>query len=523
MAEGKDKGPASLDLQIEVSNFGPISKTKAPVRVKPLTVFMGKSNTGKSYLAILLYALFKVHSSQEGVFSKDKKRIASEYPFIKVNRFLELIRNNPGVFKDRTKLLKVLKDCLDRQQIQSLIRETHQDDLKQWIDEIHRCIAPLNQLIRDFKSDPNRLEIILKRSTSPFAHIKSTQKEIYYEVDNQWIESVTQDIYQNTIDEELLELLLDLDYESTKNYYLMGSHKMSQEINFEDIVKDLMQKLPYCIQFDSYVSFHNNRFSDVYYFPAARTGVIQSHKAIVSSIIQRATRTGLSKEEIKHPLLSGGIADFLDKLISIDPSSVSCNDEIVKELETDVLKGQIEIKPNPVGYPDFIYKKGKLEIPMLGASSMVTELSPIVLYLKYCRRLKDTLIIEEPEAHLHPEAQKSITKTLITLIKSGVNVILTTHSDILLQEISNYRMSESVPEKKRKAIMGDNLCLSENEVAVYNFKPDKKGDIVVEHIPFDSEDGFSIEDHNEVSTQQYDQTIDIYDESHQHASKKSSK
>ena len=44
-------------LQLSVSNFGPIAK--AEIDLRPLTVFVGPSNTGKSYLAMLVYTLHK--------------------------------------------------------------------------------------------------------------------------------------------------------------------------------------------------------------------------------------------------------------------------------------------------------------------------------------------------------------------------------------------------------------------------------------------------------------------------------
>ena len=53
--------PTQTDpLQLTVSNFGPIAK--AEVDLRPLTVFVGPSNTGKSYLAILIYALHRFFS-----------------------------------------------------------------------------------------------------------------------------------------------------------------------------------------------------------------------------------------------------------------------------------------------------------------------------------------------------------------------------------------------------------------------------------------------------------------------------
>ena len=51
-----------MDVYINVQNFGPIEK--AEIDLRPLTVFVGESNTGKTYLAALIYAL---HKHFEGV------------------------------------------------------------------------------------------------------------------------------------------------------------------------------------------------------------------------------------------------------------------------------------------------------------------------------------------------------------------------------------------------------------------------------------------------------------------------
>ena len=42
-------------LELTVTNFGPIAEAK--VELRPLTVFVGPSNTGKSYMAGLIYAM----------------------------------------------------------------------------------------------------------------------------------------------------------------------------------------------------------------------------------------------------------------------------------------------------------------------------------------------------------------------------------------------------------------------------------------------------------------------------------
>ena len=49
------------DLTINVKDFGPIASGKVDLR--PLSIFIGPSNTGKSYLAGLLYALHRTVGS----------------------------------------------------------------------------------------------------------------------------------------------------------------------------------------------------------------------------------------------------------------------------------------------------------------------------------------------------------------------------------------------------------------------------------------------------------------------------
>lgn len=44
-------------LELTVSNFGPIAK--ANIELRPMSVFVGPSNTGKSYTAALIYALHR--------------------------------------------------------------------------------------------------------------------------------------------------------------------------------------------------------------------------------------------------------------------------------------------------------------------------------------------------------------------------------------------------------------------------------------------------------------------------------
>ena len=54
---------SSGSLEVAVTDFGPIAR--ANIELRPLTVFVGPTNTGKSYLAMLIYAMHRAISGAE--------------------------------------------------------------------------------------------------------------------------------------------------------------------------------------------------------------------------------------------------------------------------------------------------------------------------------------------------------------------------------------------------------------------------------------------------------------------------
>lgn len=64
MSTNRDTNTAEIlqDTRVEISvrNFGPISESTIDLR--PLTVFVGPSNTGKTYFSTLIYALHGIYA-----------------------------------------------------------------------------------------------------------------------------------------------------------------------------------------------------------------------------------------------------------------------------------------------------------------------------------------------------------------------------------------------------------------------------------------------------------------------------
>ncbi len=70
------------------------------------------------------------------------------------------------------------------------------------------------------------------------------------------------------------------------------------------------------------------------------------------------------------------------------------------------------------------------------SSSSVRAMLDMAGYLKHIIQSGDLLIIDEPEMNLHPESQRKVARLFATLVNTGVNVFITTHSDYLMRELN---------------------------------------------------------------------------------------
>ena len=68
---------------------------------------------------------------------------------------------------------------------------------------------------------------------------------------------------------------------------------------------------------------------------------------------------------------------------------------------------------------------------------MLSELAPVLLALRHAISPGDQLVVDEPEAHLHPGMQRSIAQFFASLVRAGVFIVVTTHSDFFLGQLNN--------------------------------------------------------------------------------------
>ncbi len=481
--------PAQNPLELEVKNFGPINEAKIDLR--PLTVFVGPSNTGKSYLAVLIYALHQYFSDR---FSIDALSGYQPYPIDynifwndKENPFHEEILNELVEWAEQTFVDKEEssdeRSILIPESVSSLVRSAFcQFDAQGGnLDaEISRCfgLSKTKALIR--KRSQGGAKVILRKHVSedsePIVHKLTidTRKTVPTTSVPLKIPTRTNSQIHSTYRE-----LLRWKAETKSEYELIVAKNLIGAL-VASILSSLVEPL----------------YLPAFYLPADRTGIMHAHTAVTSALIRRAPMTG-QRQAPPTPMLSGVLADFLEQLINLDSHTYQGHwphrwNDLGDQIEKSVLDGTVHIQRSETGYPRFTYRPEgwKDDLPLMNASSMVSELAPVVLYLRHVVRPGNVLIVEEPESHLHPAMQVEFTRQLAVLVRAGVRVIITTHSEWILEELANIVRLSGLPKAKRKGIEGGDIALRPDEVGAWLFQPkNRPRGSVVKEIPLDDDSG----------------------------------
>jgi predicted ATPase len=112
-----------------------------------------------------------------------------------------------------------------------------------------------------------------------------------------------------------------------------------------------------------------------------------------------------------------------------------------------------------ITYRPFSKNERSEAIDVIHAGSMVKELAGLYLAIREKIVAGTQLIVEEPEAHLHPSAQKKLARILMKLATMGVVITITTHSDIILREVAHLvgryheQPKDVLPAEKVKVIL----------------------------------------------------------------------
>ena len=483
-------------LDLTVTNFGPIAEAK--IQLRPMTVFVGPSNTGKSYMATLIYALHKAFNGYSGdptskrtlpeqfwddrdtkprgrtaSFSKEDVANLSNW----FNEMMTRINSTQGGKVDSFELPKSV-DALVRPKMNDV--SSLGDELD---GEIARCfrVDQTKDLCRYPTVQDARFQVQGEmptegKNTAPFAYdVTLTTKGAEL---------------SNTIPSTaILRLGRDDLEKSLRSYWPLS----------ENWTDDEPMRVFGCFHLVFALAKGATAFmvdpidSPAYYLPADRAGVMHSHQVIVRALIAVASRPA-PRPDSPSPVLSGVLGDFLDQLVALasySPLAHQDYDALAKRLERTLLRGSVLVEgSDQINYPSLSYRPigWERDLPLMNSSSMISELTPVVLYLRYVVQPGDLLIIEEPEAHLHPEMQAAFTRILASAVQSGIRILITTHSEWILEELANLVRLSELPKERRVGIENEDIALRPDQLGAWFFEPnEEEGGSVVREISLDEE------------------------------------
>jgi len=453
-------------MNFRISNFGPI--VSGEFQLKPLTVFIGPNNSGKTYSAELIYSILQCLKGRPKVsaiywhspireFARQKIKISNELLAACQKWAKEKHEESSG----RKGVGIKIQDLPDSvvEQLGNTAKKLGikvSEDIEKSLKDYFGC-ENVNEMIRVWKSINSmsfEVEIPTERDTFISYEVrkkrkKGTCKISYGEIKNRTAARLGRDIIKRiSEDKELAESFISYAFDEV----------------WENHLKE--KGIP---------------VGAMYYLPAGRSGVLQGWQVLASVAVDIA-RERWGFEPIEIPALTGVAGDFLQLFIrgmgQAYPSEKTNRKvtKVMELLESDLLKGRTLIRRTRRSGQMLVYKTKNYEIPLSRVSSMVAELASLDIVGRQSLRKGDFIIIDEPESHLHPEGQRIIARIITRLVNAGIKVLITTHSSTIVHQFSNQITLGKVSENQLSSfgMLADDI-LKPKDVGVFLFVLSEQG------------------------------------------------
>lgn len=391
--------------------FGSLAGSE--IEYAPLTVICGKNNTGKSYLAYLIWTYFNFESQ---IFGPRRGTLKA-----------------PPWFRD---LASELDEVPVGQSVKVSAAKV-QAHVNRWIGSRKNAIARRLLNLDKAKIGSFRLamgqDVYLSRSSFTPDGFESDQFEF-----SKWAISFSEEVRPHSERRGWMAASLGEDHDELDPLYL-------------EVIGHML--------------LGRSSVQGAAYVPASRSGLILSLRYIAETLFSRLAEPS---EEIPTRFTAPMIS-FLRGLVSPSSSGNKDTRAIAEFLESNILHGRVQ-RSDDQNSSEFNYhpSNSKSAIPLHASSSMVTELTPILENLK--SGFGETIILEEPEAHLHLSAQRAMARALVRACNKGIRVVVTTHSDTFIQQLNFLLMLERRRNKRALArALGYNKdeFLSETDLLAY--------------------------------------------------------
>ena len=432
---------------LNVKGFGKIER--ASVRVAPLTLLIGENNSGKSYLVSLLW----------GVLARGRTLFPKEPPATETYR--KCVQHLDGTDGE--------------------VSREFEDALVEWFNQLLK--SRRNELVQD----------IFAQSALSIEHLSISDFYRTKRLSVQW------DHQREDVSARFSARKHHVRFPVPVSAPLsdVDKYRMLQYLCWNLIMGDLSSPL-----FTPGSSRNRRLEGETLYLPAARSGFMLTYKSLTAELMN-----AWSGDEVSSTFTLP-VVRFLQGLTENTPFTKAKLADVADYIEHGMMDGQVKTTRGAINSYSYQPQGSRRSLPYHVASSLVGELSPIVIFLRSNIKYK-SLIIEEPEAHLHPGIQRRLTCALSRIVSAQVPVWCTTHSDTIFQQVNNLmRLSQRADRAELMKQYGyaEGDLLHPDDVTAYEFRVQENGKSVVE--PLDkTEYGFVAPTFNDALTELSNETL----------------
>lgn len=443
-------------MQVSIKNLGPLKEGN--FELGKLTIICGKNNTGKTYAS---YALFGFLHTTKTLFEH------SVYPFDISSRYTLNLENEIITKKELDKFIKEGEIKLNLVKIaQNIVKK--------------RCEEFTNQLPQIFAAPRKRFHESEFIINFPESELREKLKDIEIEsLDDRRFTpfSISKEKNPEIITIKLhSEMNTEREAYNIRRYFARRLGKIILDNLFQSAFISSAERTGIAVFYKD-LNLPLNRLIDEI--------TIEERNRIQSSLrpIPSSRRFWRYPDDYPLPLkFNIGFTRSLKSLEKLEnPPDIATlkiaedNRKIILMALKNISGGEYRIVDDEIIY---VPSNEEIELTMNESSSCVRSLVDIAFYLKYEALTGDLLIIDEPELSLHPENQRLVARLLTTLVGSGVNVFITTHSDYIIKELNTLIMLNQKGKKFEELAksMGyqNHELLDPNNVRVYS--TEKEGD-----------------------------------------------
>lgn len=432
-------------MKVQVCNLGAVKEGE--VELKPLTVFIGPNNTGKTWTAYALAALLGPEGLSRYVKECGFDKFSTIYPTLHTAIQQALDEGNAKI-----DIIQFAGEYGEKYFNEIFLRGKH------WMREI----------IGTKRASFENLEIKIQLGDTKSRFLEAIKAS-----------SLANELSVDRRTKNSLVSAFKEKGDSTLYFYTQAavSDKLPPQVVRQFLIRNALQIL------------HQALFSFIYTFPTERTSVATS---IIRQVRTKRAKKAVSTAELdEEPRRTpSAVANFLSMTIEAYESTLGEREEVAKSkpqikayielatlLETEILGGAVNFSTTEHENDRELFYQltDNSSLEMTVVSSMVKELSSLVLYLRYIAEPGQWVIIDEPEMNLHPKAQVKLLELLTVLVNKGLQVLITTHSPYMVDHLSNLMKAATRSKEEKDKILGKfylhraDAFISQKDVSVYLF------------------------------------------------------